>query len=587
MGSPLVTVAIVPRERFSFAKTSLDNILATTTGDYELLYVDGNSPPDVRDYIARQAEAHAFRVLRREAYLSPNQARNLAAAHVRTRYVVFIDNDVLVSPGWLEALVDCAEKTGAWVVGPIYCERLPVATWIHMAGGDARFTIRDGRRVLHEDHRHFGRPLAEVRPQLRREPTEQIEFHCALVRRDVFDRLGPLDEQLWSAAEHTDLCLAVREAGGEVYVEPDSVITYVPPPPFTKADRDYYMLRWSHAWNAATLERFRAKWKLADDDPALAFLASWLDKHRRIAWHRVNRAARWLGATPARWLANNLINPLEKAINCRRYPHVLSYRADGASTLAARRARAVYAQTNLQLYNQLIAAGRADDELRLVRDAYELALPLFAGHFRGTGKPFLAHLIGVASVLAAHDRPIETVAAGLLHSVYDFGEFGDGTRGISPRKRRQVRLAVGEPVERLIAKYAAMPWGLPALADLEPRANLLAADEITALEIKVADVLDDHFDRGLEYAPSKKLVNGKATNDQWIEALARAIKAAGRPAMAAELESIATIGGPIPGCLVHARAESFVVAPLSHRERIMSLVARKFSRRRHGGRLVA
>jgi GT2 family glycosyltransferase len=582
MGSPLVTVAIVPRERFSLAKQSLDNILATTTGDYELLYVDGNSPPDVRDYVACLAELHSFRVLRRERYLSPNQARNLAVQHVRTKYVVFIDNDVLVSPGWLEALVDCAEKTGAWVVGPIYCERLPVATWVHMAGGDCRIVERDGHRVFEEDHRHYARPLAETRPQLRREPTEQIEFHCTLVRRDVFDRLGPLDEQLWSAAEHSDLCLMVREAGGQVYVEPDSVITYVAPPPFTKADRDYFMLRWSHAWNTATIEHFRAKWRLEADDPGLAFLEGWCAKHRRIAWSGLGRAARWLGATPARWLQKRVLDPLEGAINRRRYPHVLSYLADArprkATPRASTHAKQPYAQTNLQLYNQLLAAGRTSDDLRLIRDAYELALRLFAAQFRASGKPFVAHLVGVASVLAAHERPIETVVAGLLHSVYALGEFGDGSRGMTARKRHQVRLAVGDAAESLVARYAETSWDLATLAMLEDRAAMLTPHERAAIEIKLADVIDDHLDRSMDYVPAKKLAKDTDPR-QWTEAVARLARAAGEGELAAELSSLsAASGGRVPDCLLHSRTASFVVGPPSYRERIASFVGRRFSR---------
>lgn len=588
MRSALVTVAIVPRERFSFAKTSLDNILATTTGEYELVYVDGNSPPDVRDYIACQAEAHSFRVLRRETYLSPNQARNLAMQHVRTKYVVFIDNDVLVSPGWLEALVDCAEKTAAWVVGPIYCERLPAGTWIHMAGGDARFVEHDGRRVLQEAHRFFGRPLAEVRPQLRREPTEQIEFHCALVRRDVFDRLGPLDERLWSAAEHTDLCLLAHAAGGQVYLEPDSVITYVPPPPFTKADLDYYLLRWSHAWNTASIEHFRAKWKLAGDDPALDFLAGWLEKHRRIAWHRADRAARLLGKTAARWLQNKVIAPVERAINRRRYPHVLSHRAGATrSTSTARPLAPAYAQTNLQLYNQLIAAGRTEADLRLVHDAYELALRLFAGQYRGNGKPFVAHLVGVASILAAHEQPLDMLTAGLLHSVYSFGEFGDGTRGMTPRKRRQVREVVGETAEALIADYTTAGWSLALLAAHQQRVASMAPSVSKVLAIKVADVIEDHVDLGLAYAPTKVLVEG-TENAAWTEALIGTAKAVGAADLAAELEAITACQSPqVPGCLVSSRGASFVVAPLSHRERILLSLGRKFSRRRHTDRLAA
>jgi len=37
-----------------------------------------------------------------------------------------VDNDVIVSPGWLEALVACAGETGATVVSPLICQGTPL-----------------------------------------------------------------------------------------------------------------------------------------------------------------------------------------------------------------------------------------------------------------------------------------------------------------------------------------------------------------------------------------------------------------------------------------------------------------------------
>ncbi len=211
---------------------------------------------------------------------------------------------------------------------------------------------------------------------------------------------------------------------------------------------------------------------------------------------------------------------------------------------------------------------------------------LFAGHYRGNGKPFVAHLVGVASVLAAHDRPIETVAAGLLHSVYELGEFGDGTRGMSVRKQQQVRLAVGDAVEALVAGYSATRWQFSTIADMTERAATLPPAQLRVVEIKLADAIDDHLDGGLAYAPGKKLaVAGE--NHEWAEALVRLAQAAGRPQMGAQLEAVAAVDSQVPACLLHARGESFVVAPLSHRERIVNVVSRKFARRWPGNRRVA
>ena len=86
-----------------------------------------------------------------------------------------------------------------------------------MTGGHAHIFDEAGVRRFREDHRFWGRPLREVRPLLRREPCEMTEFHCMLVRADVFRRLGPFDEGLKSALENPDFCMSVRQAGGEIY----------------------------------------------------------------------------------------------------------------------------------------------------------------------------------------------------------------------------------------------------------------------------------------------------------------------------------------------------------------------------------
>jgi (p)ppGpp synthase/HD superfamily hydrolase len=238
-----------------------------------------------------------------------------------------------------------------------------------------------------------------------------------------------------------------------------------------------------------------------------------------------------------------------------------------------------YAQTNLQLYGQLLAAGRPEPELRLVRDAYELALRLFAGHFRGNSKPFLAHLVGVASILAEHGHAIETAAAGLLHSVYSFGEFGAGTRGVSTRKRREVRRAVGTAVEDLVAQYTTADWSLAALGALRDAPPTLPPTQREVIYIKVADVLEDHLDQGLQYIPAKKLISD-TDNQVWTAALLELAREVGAVEIATELQTLSeeSLERHVPEYLVNARSGSIVVAPRSHRERVASRLTRKISR---------
>ncbi|GAB4385735.1 MAG: glycosyltransferase [Elainellaceae cyanobacterium] len=263
---PLVTIVVVPRERFSCARRSLESVLAHTQLPYRLVYVDGNSPASVRDYLKQQADANGFQLLRTEHYLYPNQARNLGLAQVETKYVVFLDNDVIVSPNWLTALVQCAEETEAAVVGPLMCQYEPIHEIVHFAGGESHiWTDKTGRRRLREKMYDQGKQVAEIRDRLQRTQTELAEFHCVLVRRSIFEQLGSLDEAMLNTKEHLDFCMSVRELGGTVYFEPDCVVTYVPGPPLALTDLHFYMLRWSDAWTFASLKHLQEKWSLAED----------------------------------------------------------------------------------------------------------------------------------------------------------------------------------------------------------------------------------------------------------------------------------------------------------------------------------
>ena len=82
-------------------------------------------------------------------------------------------------------------------------------------------------------------------PDLAAGTTEQVEFHCMLVRRDVFVRLGPLDESLRSVREHLDLCLRVQEDGGEVWFDPEVTATYASVDRMSISDRAYWLERFS------------------------------------------------------------------------------------------------------------------------------------------------------------------------------------------------------------------------------------------------------------------------------------------------------------------------------------------------------
>lgn len=251
MDDPLVTIVVTHRERFAYNAASLAGIYKNTSPPFKLVYIDTASPPSSQHYLEALASEKGFTLIRVEHFLSSNEAYNLGRSQVDTKYVVFVDNDLCVTPCWLEKLVQCAEETEAWVVGPLCLEGKLENQIIHTAGGDAHFEIENGHRTFRGPLRFAKRKFSEVQNQLRRETVESVEFHCMLVRNEIFDIIGPLDEKFIGISDHQDICLRVRAAGGSIYLEPAAVVTF---------PHLYAPLEWSdlplffHRWNDARMQ---------------------------------------------------------------------------------------------------------------------------------------------------------------------------------------------------------------------------------------------------------------------------------------------------------------------------------------------
>jgi hypothetical protein len=158
------------------------------------------------------------------------------------------------------------------------------------------------------------------------------------------------------------------------------------------------------------------------------------------------------------------------------------------------------AQTNLQLYNQLIAAGWSNVDLDRTQAAYGLAADLFAGQIRSSGKTFLEHLVGTASAVAAVGGRPALVHAGLLHATYTFGEFGDGQRNITESRRAAVRAVIGAEAEELVAAYAGLGYSAATIQDWQERAHTLSPRELDLAVLRLANEVDEHIDLGTRYS---------------------------------------------------------------------------------------
>jgi len=218
------------------------------------------------------------------------------------------------------------------------------------------------------------------------------------------------------------------------------------------------------------------------------------------------------------------------------------------------------AQTNLQLLGQMRRAGYGEEALDLVARAYAHACELFAGAYRGSGKPFVCHLAGTSSVLVALQSPPQMLAAALLHAAYLQGDFGAGWLGPSEVKRDQVRARVGASTEDLVHRYTVHEWRPDTPARLLERGGSIDREVVL---LRLANEVDDHLDLGILYCRDAvdRLARARQMQVPAVE-LARRL---GEPRLAAALEAaIGTcLSGAVPDGLRTAHALSFALAPPS------------------------
>lgn len=293
---PVVTIVCVPRERFDYTADSINSLFEKTTLPFELIYVDNAVPAAVRSELKTLQDKHAFQIVKSPYPLPPNQARNLGLEHAKGRYILFVDNDVVFDDNWMEELVATMQEKKATVAAPLVCQHGPHHTIVHCAGG--HFMESE------QFERFRQQPLpAQGEPETRRWHMEEeiylqdhpiedvgleplqvgfVEFHCFMVETQFLRDHGGFDPKLTATKEYIDLAMTVARAGGSLWIEPKSRVTFLthPPQPVLKlSEIPYYMLRWSDAWEYESLKHLAAKWGLVEDH-------YFTRRYERLGWRR-------------------------------------------------------------------------------------------------------------------------------------------------------------------------------------------------------------------------------------------------------------------------------------------------------------
>ena len=208
---PRVAIVIVAFADASRLAACLDSVFAHTQHpNYGVVVVDNSGADAIRELLA----AVAAREPRLQVLHNP---RNAGFARANNQgieaagacdYVVLLNDDTVVTRGWLTRLLRHLETPDVELVGP-------VTNW---AGNEARIEV--AYSTLEQMH-VFADAFTRRNPGLAKD-IPMLAMFCVAMRRGLLDRIGPLDERFGVGMfEDDDFSRRVRQAGGRVVCAED------------------------------------------------------------------------------------------------------------------------------------------------------------------------------------------------------------------------------------------------------------------------------------------------------------------------------------------------------------------------------
>lgn len=212
------SIIILSRHQPEMLLACLESINNNVTADveFEIILLLNDADPDVIE--ATKTVPARVRTIHSNVNLGFPGGCNRAAAFARGEYLVFLNDDTNVYPGWLESLVETADRyQEAGAVGSLVLNQdstIQEAGAIVWPDGDT-FPIDTGMTLENAEH-YF---LREA---------DYCSACSLLIRRSAWEITGGMDEAYFPGYyEDVDLCFKIRQHGMLVLFDPGSAMMHL------------------------------------------------------------------------------------------------------------------------------------------------------------------------------------------------------------------------------------------------------------------------------------------------------------------------------------------------------------------------
>lgn len=242
------SVIVVTYNNLNYNRLCLQSIYTKTNyPDFEVIVVDNNSTDGTREFLKEFEATHPdMRVILNDSNAGFAAANNQGLDIATGEYVVFLNNDTIVTPGWLSRLIYHLRDPSIGMVGP-------VTNWSgNESKIDVPYTSAEDIDAFAAEHtqKHAGEQF----------DIQTLALFCVAMRRATVETVGRLDERFGIGMfEDDDYALRVHQLGLRVVCAEDVFIHHWGRASFARLDQDFYRNlfdenrrkfeeKWGRAW---------------------------------------------------------------------------------------------------------------------------------------------------------------------------------------------------------------------------------------------------------------------------------------------------------------------------------------------------
>ncbi len=211
-GDPLVTIIIPNKDHKKELKTCVDSLFEKTSyQNFEILIIENNSTEkEIFAYYKELEAAHEnVRVLTWEKEFNYSAINNFGAEHARGEYLLLLNNDIEVkTENWMEEMLSYCQREDVGIVG---AKLLFPNEKIQHAG--VILGMGPSGTAGHLFYNFPGDQFAYAGRSQTTQDLSAVTAACMMVKKELYQKAGGMDEAFQVAFNDIDFCLRVRETG--------------------------------------------------------------------------------------------------------------------------------------------------------------------------------------------------------------------------------------------------------------------------------------------------------------------------------------------------------------------------------------